>query len=67
MSHSKDANGPIDSVPGEEEEPVEGIEVYLIGLGLATVLTIVSFFMVKTTLVWAPSIPLALTVLAIAR
>ena len=37
---------------------------YLIGLGLATLLTCVSFFIARTTLVWTPSIPVALAVLA---
>ena len=48
-------------------EHVEGIGGYLIGLGLATLLTVVSFFIARTTLVWQPSIPVALAVLAIAQ
>jgi len=48
-------------------EPGVGIRTYLIGLGLATLLTIVSFFIARTTLVWQPSIPVALAVLAIAQ
>ena len=60
-----------DRVPGlpplERHEIVKGIGVYLIGLGLATLLTIVSFFIARTTLVWEPSIPVALAVLAIAQ
>jgi len=48
-------------------EGVEGIGSYLIGLGLATLLTIVSFYIARTTLVWQPSIPVALAVLAIAQ
>ena len=40
---------------------------YFVGLGLATLLTVVSFFVAGTTLVWAPSIPVALVVLAIAQ
>jgi cytochrome o ubiquinol oxidase subunit IV len=60
-----------DIAPGiEHPEPAElapGIATYLIGLGLASLLTIVSFFVAGTTLVWAPSIPVALTVLAIAQ
>ena len=45
----------------------EGIGTYLVGLGLATLLTMVSFFVARTTLVWQPSIPVALIVLAIAQ
>src|SRR5207244_13381129 len=40
---------------------------YLIGLGLAILLTATSFFVAGTNLVWEPSIPVALVVLAIAQ
>jgi cytochrome o ubiquinol oxidase operon protein cyoD len=40
---------------------------YLVGLGLAILLTATSFFVVGTDLVWQPSIPVALLVLAIAQ
>ncbi len=59
-----------DIPPGEEiveGQEVEGITGYVVGLGLATLLTIVSFFISGTSLVWAPSIPVALCVLAIAQ
>jgi cytochrome o ubiquinol oxidase operon protein cyoD len=60
-----------DSAPGDEHaegvEPGEGVLGYLVGLGLATLLTFVSFYIARTTLVWQPSIPVALTVLAIAQ
>jgi cytochrome o ubiquinol oxidase subunit IV len=61
-----------DAAPGDEppvvgHEAAEQIGSYLIGLGLATLLTIVSFFIARTTLVWQPSIPVALAVLAIAQ
>jgi cytochrome o ubiquinol oxidase operon protein cyoD len=55
-----------DIAPGEEET-TEGVGTYLIGLGLATLLTVVAFFISGTTLVWGPSIPVALVVLAIAQ
>ena len=62
---------PSDTAPGDQRldgaEIAEGIKSYLIGLGLATLLTIVSFFISGTTLVWEPSIPVALVVLAIAQ
>jgi cytochrome o ubiquinol oxidase subunit IV len=45
----------------------EGLVSYVIGLGLATLLTVVSFFVAQTNLVWQPSIPIALVVLAIAQ
>jgi cytochrome o ubiquinol oxidase subunit IV len=57
-----------DTVPGEESgEPVEGVASYVVGLGLALLLTAVSFFVAQTSLVWQPSIPVALVVLAIAQ
>jgi cytochrome o ubiquinol oxidase subunit IV len=73
MSGSEQANdaGPSNGAPGDESsgehESAEGLGGYLIGLGLAMLLTIVSFFVARTTLVWAPSIPVALGVLAIAQ
>jgi cytochrome o ubiquinol oxidase subunit IV len=60
-----------DLAPGDEpadgREIAEGIRGYLIGLGLATLITIVAFFVSRTSLVWQPSIPIALMVLAIAQ
>jgi cytochrome o ubiquinol oxidase subunit IV len=60
-----------DAAPGDEpagrHEVAEGILGYVIGLFLAIFLTAVSFFVAGTSLVWGPSIPLALVVLAIAQ
>jgi cytochrome o ubiquinol oxidase subunit IV len=60
-----------DHAPGDEpagrHEITQGIVGYLIGLGLAVFLTAVSFFIAGTSLVWHPSIPIALVVLAIAQ
>jgi cytochrome o ubiquinol oxidase subunit IV len=73
MSHSEPGGAPhhADAAPGDEvlegENIAHSVQGYLIGLGLATLLTIVSFFIAGTTLVWAPSIPVALAVLAIAQ
>lgn len=60
---------PLDVAPGDEEEVRVGPRLvgYLIGLGLSILLTATSFFMAGTDLVWQPSIPVALTVLAIAQ
>jgi cytochrome o ubiquinol oxidase subunit IV len=70
MSHAEHASY-ADAAPGDErrqgEEPAEGVASYLIGLGLAALLTVVSFFIARTTLVWAPSLPVAVVVLAIAQ
>jgi len=60
-----------DTAPGDERaggrEVAEGILGYLVGLALAILLTAVSFFIAGTLLVWGPSIPIALVVLAIAQ
>ena len=40
---------------------------YVVGLGLALLLTATSFFIAGTNLVWQPSIPIAIIVLAIAQ
>jgi cytochrome o ubiquinol oxidase operon protein cyoD len=58
---------PSDLAPGDEEEIRVGPRLlgYVVGLGLAILLT--AFFIAGTNLVWPPSIPVALVVLAIAQ
>ena len=60
-----------DSAPGDVEAQGESVAqrvgVYLAGLALASILTVTSFYVAGTDLVWAPSIPVALVVLAIAQ
>ena len=59
-----------DIAPGDERagaEIAEGVRGYLIGLGLSVLATVVAFLLPGTTLVWQPSIPAALIVLAIAQ
>jgi cytochrome o ubiquinol oxidase subunit IV len=60
---------PADLAPGDEEEVRIGPRLigYVVGLGLAILLTATSFFIAGTNLVWQPSIPVALIVLAIAQ
>ena len=60
---------PTDLAPGDEEEVRVGPRLlgYVVGLGLAILLTATSFFVAGTNLVWEPSIPVALVVLAIAQ
>ena len=62
---------PVDIAPGDEHLETGGIAErvygYLTGLGLAIMLTATSFFVAGTNLVWEPSIPVALVVLAIAQ
>ena len=61
----------VDIAPGDEHLEGGGIAErvygYLTGLGLAILLTATSFFIAGTDLVWEPSIPVALVVLAIAQ
>jgi cytochrome o ubiquinol oxidase operon protein cyoD len=60
-----------DLAPGDEHVGGGSIALrvvgYLTGLGLAILLTATSFFVAGTDLVWQPSIPVALVVLAIAQ
>ncbi len=69
---SDDARRPDgnDVAPGlmdAEETFRHGIQGYLIGLVLAAALTAASFALVNTSLIWAPAIPAALIVLAVAQ
>jgi cytochrome o ubiquinol oxidase operon protein cyoD len=70
-SGHEDAGPRTDVAPGDEHGDGGGIGSrllsYLIGLGLAVLLTATSFFVAGTDLVWQPSIPVALIVLAIAQ
>ena len=45
----------------------QGIQGYLFGLVLAVLLTVASFYVVRTNLIWGPGIPAALIVLAVAQ
>jgi cytochrome o ubiquinol oxidase subunit IV len=58
-----------DVAPGDEAEVSIGQRLlgYVTGLGLAILLTATSFFIAGTDLVWQPSIPVAIIVLAIAQ
>ena len=69
MSELHDVHHQADLAPGDEEEVNVKVRVlsYLIGLGLAVLLTATSFFVAGTDLVWQPSIPVAIIVLAIAQ
>jgi cytochrome o ubiquinol oxidase operon protein cyoD len=59
-----------DVAPGDKLRPADvshAIRGYLVGLALAALLTCVSFYIARSTLVWQPSIPIALSVLALAQ
>ena len=69
MSDVHHPHNPIDLAPGDEDEGRIGPRLigYVVGLGLAILLTATSFFVAGTDLVWQPSIPVAIIVLAIAQ
>ncbi len=57
-----------DLAPGEQHGSLRSsVLFYVAGLGLAILLTATSFFIAGTNLVWQPSIPVAIVVLAIAQ
>jgi len=57
-----------DRTPGvEQHESTANVVSYTTGLGLAVLLTIASFIVSQTNLLWPPGIPVGLIVLAIAQ
>jgi cytochrome o ubiquinol oxidase subunit IV len=57
-----------DRTPGvEHEESTANVLSYTAGLGLAILLTIASFVVAQTYLLWPPGIPVGLIVLAFAQ
>ena len=69
MSDIHGSPNQADLAPGEDGVVSVKLRVlgYLVGLGLAILLTATSFFIAGTNLVWQPSIPVAIIVLAIAQ
>jgi cytochrome o ubiquinol oxidase operon protein cyoD len=64
----------FDRAPGDSSLSVEAeartlsdVGIYTIGLALAVILTATSFWVANTSMLWAPGIPLGLSVLAIAQ
>ena len=56
------------SEEGEGREGIaEGVRSYLLGLAIAIVLTIASFYVARTHIIYGPSIPVALVALAVAQ
>jgi cytochrome o ubiquinol oxidase subunit IV len=61
------APGDRPAVPASEKTASSGLLVYTIGLLLAVILTITSFWVANTSMIWAPGVPAGLAVLAIAQ
>jgi len=61
------APGELSRIPVAEEVTSSGFLVYTIGLLLALVLTIISFWVANTSVLWTPGVPAGLAVLAIAQ
>jgi cytochrome o ubiquinol oxidase operon protein cyoD len=58
----------LDVAPGEQHDTLlSEISGYLIGLVLALALTVTSFYVASTSLLWGPGIAVGLVVLAIAQ
>jgi cytochrome o ubiquinol oxidase operon protein cyoD len=66
-----DATETLETAPGDEagveHEFGGGVIGYTVGLGLAALLTATAFILPELNLVWSPSLPIALAVLAIAQ
>jgi cytochrome o ubiquinol oxidase operon protein cyoD len=62
-------SGHGDLAPGDEHglDVARAVRGYLLGFVLAVGLSVVSFYIARSTLVWTPSIPIALSVLAVAQ
>ncbi len=71
MSYESDERNVDDVAPGFMDYPTrsvwQGIRSYLIGLALAALLTVLSFYFVGTSFIWGPGLPAALASLAIAQ
>jgi cytochrome o ubiquinol oxidase operon protein cyoD len=52
---------------GSSDEHLAHLNTYILGLVLATALTIASFWVAKTNLIYDPGIPMALATLAVAQ
>jgi cytochrome o ubiquinol oxidase subunit IV len=68
MSVAGDVAPGYESEDGEGKEGIrEGVRSYLLGLALAVGLTIASFWIARTHIIYGPSVPVALVALAVAQ
>jgi cytochrome o ubiquinol oxidase operon protein cyoD len=58
-----------DHAPGDEPEESAGhwVRNYLLGLAFAVILTVASFWAATSHVIWAPAVPVAIVVFAIAQ
>jgi cytochrome o ubiquinol oxidase subunit IV len=62
------ASNAVEVEPDATEHSVrEGVQGYLMGFALAALLTVASFYILHTNLIWGPGIVVMLVVLAIAQ
>jgi cytochrome o ubiquinol oxidase operon protein cyoD len=61
------APGERPKIPASEQTTSSGLLVYTIGLLLAVILTVTSFWVANTSTLWAPGVTAGLVVLAIAQ
>jgi cytochrome o ubiquinol oxidase subunit IV len=59
--------GVLDALHAAGHDMRAGVQGYVIGLALAALLTVASFYVVRAPFIWGPGIPVALVVLAIAQ
>jgi cytochrome o ubiquinol oxidase operon protein cyoD len=68
MSIAGDIAPGYEAEDGEGSESIrEGVRSYLLGLALAIGLTIASFWIARTHIIYGPSVPVALVALAVAQ
>jgi len=61
------APGERPRIPASEQGSFSGFLVYTIGLLVAVILTVTSFWVANTSALWSPGVPPGLVVLAIAQ
>ena len=66
-THWDVAPGDRPTIPASEQGASSGFLVYTIGLLLAVILTVTSFWVANTSVIWPPGVPAGLAVLAIAQ
>jgi cytochrome o ubiquinol oxidase operon protein cyoD len=70
MSHAAQSGAPpggARAAEAESDSRKRGLRGYVVGLGLATVMTIASFWAAQTHLIYGPGVSVAIVVLAVAQ